>query len=69
IGGNDAVRLQASCAGEVSCMLGGVVPMLTEYEHNLERIFSTLRNVYSINRGYEDIVHRLQLLGASIEAT
>lgn len=29
---------------------------------------STLRNVYSINRGYEDIVHRLQLLGASIEA-
>jgi len=46
IGGNDAGRLQASCAGEVSCMLGGVVPMLTEYEHNLERIFSTLRNVY-----------------------
>ena len=30
---------------------------------------SVLRNVYSINRGYEDIVHRLQLLGASIEAT
>ena len=30
---------------------------------------SMLRNVYSINRGYEDIVHRLQLLGASIEAT
>jgi UDP-N-acetylglucosamine 1-carboxyvinyltransferase len=30
---------------------------------------STLRNVYSINRGYEDIVHRLQKLGASIEAT
>ncbi|MEK7144939.1 MAG: UDP-N-acetylglucosamine 1-carboxyvinyltransferase, partial [Patescibacteria group bacterium] len=30
---------------------------------------STLRNVYSINRGYEDIVHRLQALGASIEAT
>lgn len=29
---------------------------------------STLRNVYSINRGYEDIVHRLQQLGASIEA-
>jgi UDP-N-acetylglucosamine 1-carboxyvinyltransferase len=29
---------------------------------------STLRNVYSINRGYEDIVHRLQDLGASIEA-
>jgi len=28
---------------------------------------STLRNVYSINRGYEDIVHRLQNLGASIE--
>lgn len=28
---------------------------------------STLRNVYSINRGYEDIVHRLQSLGASIE--
>jgi len=28
---------------------------------------STLRNVYSINRGYEDIVHRLQHLGASIE--
>ena len=30
---------------------------------------STLRNVYSINRGYEDIVARLQSLGASIEAT
>lgn len=30
---------------------------------------STLRNVYSINRGYEDIVNRLQLLGASIEAS
>jgi len=30
---------------------------------------STLRNVYSINRGYEDIVHRLQHLGASIEST
>lgn len=30
---------------------------------------SVLRNVYSINRGYEDIVHRLQALGASIEAT
>ena len=29
---------------------------------------STLRNVYSINRGYEDIVLRLQRLGASIEA-
>ena len=30
---------------------------------------STLRNVYSINRGYEDIVNRLQALGASIEST
>jgi UDP-N-acetylglucosamine 1-carboxyvinyltransferase len=30
---------------------------------------STLRNVYSINRGYENIVIRLQQLGASIEAT
>ncbi len=30
---------------------------------------SLLRNVYSINRGYEDIVHRLQHLGAEIEAT
>jgi UDP-N-acetylglucosamine 1-carboxyvinyltransferase len=29
---------------------------------------SLLRNVYSINRGYEDIVRRLQHLGASIEA-
>ena len=29
---------------------------------------SLLRNVYSINRGYEDIVSRLQQLGASIEA-
>ncbi len=29
---------------------------------------STLRNVYSINRGYEDIVHRLQALGAHIES-
>lgn len=29
---------------------------------------STLRNVYSINRGYEDIVTRLQQLGASIES-
>lgn len=29
---------------------------------------STLRNVYSINRGYEDIVNRLQKLGASIES-
>ena len=29
---------------------------------------STLRNVYSINRGYENIVRRLQELGASIEA-
>ncbi len=30
---------------------------------------SLLRNVYSINRGYEDIVHRLQGLGAHIEST
>lgn len=30
---------------------------------------SILRNVYSINRGYEDIVHRLQALGAHIEST
>ncbi len=30
---------------------------------------SVLRNVYSINRGYEDIVRRLQDLGAKIEAT
>lgn len=30
---------------------------------------SILRNVYSINRGYEDIVHRLQELGAAIEAS
>jgi UDP-N-acetylglucosamine 1-carboxyvinyltransferase len=30
---------------------------------------STLRNVYSINRGYEDIVIRLQKLGAVIEAS
>ena len=29
---------------------------------------SVLRNVYSINRGYEDLVNRLQALGASIEA-
>lgn len=29
---------------------------------------STLRNVYSINRGYEDIVARLGTLGATIEA-
>ena len=29
---------------------------------------SLLRNVYSINRGYEDVVTRLQHLGASIEA-
>lgn len=28
---------------------------------------SLLRNVYSINRGYEDIVHRLEQLGASIK--
>lgn len=30
---------------------------------------SILRNVYSINRGYEDIVHRLQELGAEISST
>lgn len=30
---------------------------------------SVLRNVYSINRGYEDIVARLKKLGAHIEAT
>jgi UDP-N-acetylglucosamine 1-carboxyvinyltransferase len=30
---------------------------------------SVLRNVYSINRGYEDIVNRLQKLGAKIEST
>lgn len=29
---------------------------------------STLRNVYSINRGYEDIVNRLQSLGADIKS-
>jgi UDP-N-acetylglucosamine 1-carboxyvinyltransferase len=28
---------------------------------------SVLRNVYSINRGYEDLVTRLQNLGAKIE--
>ena len=30
---------------------------------------STLRNVYSINRGYEGLVKRLQALGADIKAT
>ncbi|KND52061.1 MAG: UDP-N-acetylglucosamine 1-carboxyvinyltransferase [Parcubacteria bacterium C7867-001] len=30
---------------------------------------SVLRNVYSINRGYEDIVARLSSIGATIEAT
>ncbi|PIR96561.1 MAG: UDP-N-acetylglucosamine 1-carboxyvinyltransferase [Candidatus Doudnabacteria bacterium CG10_big_fil_rev_8_21_14_0_10_42_18] len=30
---------------------------------------SILRNVYSINRGYEDLVRRLQKLGAKIEIT
>lgn len=30
---------------------------------------SVLRNVYSINRGYEDIVNRLKALGAHIEST
>ena len=29
---------------------------------------STLRNVYSINRGYEDLAARLRALGARIEA-
>jgi UDP-N-acetylglucosamine 1-carboxyvinyltransferase len=29
---------------------------------------STLRNVYTINRGYEGLVERLQSIGASIEA-
>ena len=28
---------------------------------------SILRNVYSINRGYEDVVLRLKSIGASIE--
>ena len=28
---------------------------------------STLRDVYSINRGYEDIANRLNTLGAEIE--
>jgi UDP-N-acetylglucosamine 1-carboxyvinyltransferase len=28
---------------------------------------SILRNVYSINRGYEDLVNRLKKLGAKIE--
>jgi UDP-N-acetylglucosamine 1-carboxyvinyltransferase len=28
---------------------------------------SILRNVYSINRGYEDLAQRLNLLGAKIE--
>jgi len=28
---------------------------------------STLRDVYSINRGYEDLANRLNSLGASIE--
>jgi UDP-N-acetylglucosamine 1-carboxyvinyltransferase len=30
---------------------------------------STLRNIYSINRGYEDLVPRLQSIGAHIQAT
>lgn len=30
---------------------------------------STLRNVYSINRGYEDLVERLRQLGAEVAAT
>ncbi len=30
---------------------------------------STLRNIYSINRGYEDLVSRLRSLGARIKAT
>ena len=29
---------------------------------------STLRDVYSINRGYEELAERLNLLGAEVEA-
>ena len=40
-----------------------VIAMLTAKGH------STLRNVYTINRGYENLIPRLQQLGASIEST
>jgi lysophospholipase L1-like esterase len=46
IGGNDASKLNTTCAGDQACILGGFVPMLLEYGTNLDLILGELRKVY-----------------------
>ncbi len=46
IGGNDAGKLENTCAGDTACVLGGFLGMITDYGHNLDQIFGELRKVY-----------------------
>jgi lysophospholipase L1-like esterase len=46
IGGNDASKLNDTCAGDTGCVLGGFLNMLMEYGNNLDTIFGELRKVY-----------------------
>ena len=46
IGANDVSKLNDECKADAVCVLGGFVPLMLEYEHNLDIIFSELREVY-----------------------
>jgi lysophospholipase L1-like esterase len=46
LGGNDVGKLNEMCAGELTCILGGMVSTLHEYDANMHYIFSELRKVY-----------------------
>ncbi|HUS28676.1 MAG TPA: SGNH/GDSL hydrolase family protein [Kofleriaceae bacterium] len=46
LGGNDVGKLNATCAGALPCILGGIVTTLEEYDRNMQYIFGELRKVY-----------------------
>jgi lysophospholipase L1-like esterase len=46
LGGNDVGKLNDMCAGELSCVLGGLVSTLESYDKNMDYIFAELRKVY-----------------------
>lgn len=46
LGGNDVGKLNAECAGALTCILGGMVGTLEAYDDNMHYILGELRKVY-----------------------
>ncbi|HTL33156.1 MAG TPA: SGNH/GDSL hydrolase family protein [Kofleriaceae bacterium] len=46
LGGNDVGKLNAECAGALTCILGGMVGTLESYDDNMHYILGELRKVY-----------------------